>query len=44
MTVISDAVASSDAQRRDAALLALKEAGVTIETSDQFIAPLRKEW
>jgi nicotinamidase-related amidase len=42
VTVISDAVASSDAQRRDAALQALKEAGATIETSDQFIASLAK--
>jgi nicotinamidase-related amidase len=42
VTVISDAVASSDAQRRDTALRALKEAGVTIETSDQFIASLRR--
>jgi nicotinamidase-related amidase len=40
VTVISDAVASSDAQRRDSALQALKEAGVSIETSDQFIASL----
>jgi nicotinamidase-related amidase len=40
VTVISDAVASSDAQRRDAALQALKEAGSAIETSDQFIASL----
>jgi nicotinamidase-related amidase len=40
VTVISDAVASSDAQRRDAALQALKEAGAVIETSDQFIASL----
>jgi nicotinamidase-related amidase len=40
VTVISDAVASSDAQRRDAALRALKEAGVAIETSDQFITSL----
>ena len=40
VTVISDAVASSDAQRRDAALQELKQAGVEIETSDQFIASL----
>lgn len=43
VTVISDAVASSDAQRRDAALQALKEAGVAVETSDQFIASLGQE-
>jgi nicotinamidase-related amidase len=43
ITVISDAVASSDAQRRAAALQALKEAGVAIETSDQFIAGLGQE-
>jgi nicotinamidase-related amidase len=43
VTVISDAVASSDARRRDAALQALKEAGVAIETSDQFIASLGQE-
>jgi len=41
VTVISDAVASSDAQKRDAALQALRGAGVEIETSDQFIASLR---
>lgn len=40
VTVISDAVASSDAQRRDAALQTLKDGGVEIETSDQFIASL----
>jgi nicotinamidase-related amidase len=40
VTVISDAVASSDAQKRDAALQALKDSGVEIETSDQFIASL----
>ena len=40
VTVISDAVASSDAQKRDAALQALKDAGVEIKTSDQFIASL----
>jgi nicotinamidase-related amidase len=40
VTVISDAVASSDAARRDGALQALKQAGVGIETSDQFIASL----
>jgi nicotinamidase-related amidase len=38
VTVISDAVASSDAQRRDAAMQALKGAGIEIMTSDQFIA------
>jgi nicotinamidase-related amidase len=38
VTVISDAVASSDSQRRDAALRALQDAGVAVETSDQFIA------
>lgn len=43
VTVISDAVASSDAQRRDAALRTLGEAGATIETSDQFIASLGQE-
>jgi nicotinamidase-related amidase len=42
VTVISDAVASSDAQRRDAALNALKEAGVEVETSDKFIASLEQ--
>lgn len=41
--VISDAVASSDAQRRDSALKALKDAGATIETSDQFVASLGQE-
>jgi nicotinamidase-related amidase len=40
VTVISDAVASSDAQRRDTALQALKEAGIEVMTSDQFIASL----
>ena len=40
VSVISDAVASSNAQRRDAALQALKEAGATVETSDQFVASL----
>jgi nicotinamidase-related amidase len=40
VTAISDAIASSDANRRDAALQALKEAGVRVETSDQFIASL----
>src|SRR5262249_14947441 len=43
VTVISDAVASSDAGRRDAALQSLKEAGATVETSDQFIASLAEE-
>jgi nicotinamidase-related amidase len=43
VTVISDAVASSDAQRRDASLQAVKDAGVTVETSDQFIATLGQE-
>jgi nicotinamidase-related amidase len=43
VTVISDAVASSDAHRRDAALNALKEAGLTIETSNQFIASLEQQ-
>jgi maleamate amidohydrolase len=43
VTVISDAVASSDAQRREAALHALKQAGVEIETSDQFITSLGQE-
>ncbi len=41
--VISDAVASSDAQRRDAALQALRDVGVEIATSDQFIASLGQE-
>ncbi len=41
--VISDAVASSDASRRDAALQSLKEAGVEVESSDQFIASLRPQ-
>ncbi|MBV8054487.1 MAG: cysteine hydrolase [Deltaproteobacteria bacterium] len=40
VTIISDAVASSDAQRRDAALHALRDGGVEIQTSDQFIASL----
>jgi nicotinamidase-related amidase len=40
VTVISDAVASSDAQRRDAALQSLKESGIAVQTSDQFIAGL----
>jgi nicotinamidase-related amidase len=40
ITVISDAVASSDAQRRDAALQALKQAGAELATSDEFIASL----
>jgi nicotinamidase-related amidase len=40
VTVISDAVASSDAQRRDMALQQLRQTGVEIETSDQFIASL----
>jgi nicotinamidase-related amidase len=40
VTVISDALASSDAQRREAALSALKQAGVEVETSDQFITSL----
>jgi len=43
VTVISDAVASADAQRRDAALQALRQVGVEIETSDQFIASLGQE-
>jgi nicotinamidase-related amidase len=43
VTVISDAVASSDARSRDAALQRLKEAGATIETSDQLIASLSHE-
>ncbi len=43
VTVISDAVASSNAERRDAALNALKQAGVEIETSDQFIASLQRQ-
>lgn len=43
VTVIGDAVASSDAQRREAALNALKEAGVEVETSDQFIAGLGQQ-
>jgi len=41
--VISDAVVSSDAPRRDAALQVLKQAGVAVETSDQFIASLGQE-
>jgi nicotinamidase-related amidase len=40
VTVISDAVASSDAQRRDAALQTLRAEGVEVMTSDQFIASL----
>jgi len=43
VTVISDAVSSSDAQRRDAALQELRQAGVELETSDQFIASLGQE-
>ena len=43
VTAISDAIASSDAHRRDAALQAVKEAGVRVETSDQFIASLGKQ-
>ncbi|MBV8771045.1 MAG: cysteine hydrolase [Deltaproteobacteria bacterium] len=43
VTVISDAVASSDTRRRDAALNALKGAGVEVETSDQFIAALGQQ-
>jgi nicotinamidase-related amidase len=43
VTVISDAVASSDAQRRDTAVQALKDAGATVETSDQFIASLGQQ-
>jgi nicotinamidase-related amidase len=43
VTVISDAVASSDAQRRDAALHALQQAGVAIETSAQIITSLGQE-
>ena len=42
VTVISDAVASSDAQRRDAALQTLRQEGVEVMTSDQFIASLGK--
>jgi nicotinamidase-related amidase len=40
VTVISDAVASSNAQRRDAALEELKQAGVQVESSDRFISNL----
>jgi len=43
VTVISDAVASSDVHRRDAALHALQQGGVAIETSDQFITSLGQE-
>ena len=43
VTVISDAVASSDAHRRDAALNALKEAGIELERSDQFITGLQRQ-
>jgi nicotinamidase-related amidase len=43
VTVISDAVASSDTQRRQAALQTLREAGVAIETSAQFIASLAQK-
>jgi nicotinamidase-related amidase len=42
VTVISDAVASSNAQRRDAALQTLRAAGIAIETSDEFIASLKQ--
>jgi nicotinamidase-related amidase len=41
VTVISDAVASSDERRRDAALQAVKQAGVDVATSDQFIASIQ---
>jgi nicotinamidase-related amidase len=37
VTVISDAVASSNAERRDAALQELKQAGAQVEPSDQFL-------
>jgi nicotinamidase-related amidase len=40
VTVISDAVASTDAQKRDAALQSLKQSGIDVETSEQFIASL----
>jgi nicotinamidase-related amidase len=40
VTVISDAVASSDAQKRDAALQQLRQEGIAVETSDQFITSL----
>ncbi|MBV8358363.1 MAG: isochorismatase family protein [Deltaproteobacteria bacterium] len=43
VTVISDAIASSDAQRRDSALQALRGTGVEVTTSDQFIASLGQE-
>jgi len=43
VTVISDAVASSDAQRRDVALQAIKAAGATVENSDDFIASLGQQ-
>jgi nicotinamidase-related amidase len=41
VTVISDAVASSDADTRDHALQALRGAGVELQTSDRFIASLK---
>jgi nicotinamidase-related amidase len=40
VTVISNAVASSDTQKRDAALQELRQAGIAVETSDQFIESL----
>jgi nicotinamidase-related amidase len=43
VTVISDAVASSDTHRRERALQELRQAGIEIETSDQFIAGLGQE-
>jgi nicotinamidase-related amidase len=43
VTVISDAVASSDSQRRDSALRQLSQAGVETQTSDQLIASLQQE-
>ncbi len=41
VTVISDAVAAGGASQRDAALTAMKNAGATVETSQQFIAELK---
>ncbi len=41
VTVISDAIAAGGADQRDAALNAMKDAGATVETSQQFIAELK---
>ena len=41
VTVISDALAAGSAEQRDAAINAMKSAGATVETSQQFIAELK---